>query len=424
MKHDSSEEAFRAGRISAIQSDHGLIPQSVSDLAGTADGFHLCTDLIDLVERGRSRIKGTADPARPHVLAVRLSGRAQLEFRVFYVEPQQVVDESNGDDRARPAVIEGGARTHRAPLQPPPEVPQEVAAQVHAPDASGTAPEAGVEPVSSERVAPTESATQQSRADAYAGDDSQSQARDDAVPHLPSPPRTGTEVPTEQPSTLGELFQPKNATVLALRDAKDTRLAHKILRAERAGRLKHYEDFIEQLKKAHNPLRVRELLTATYQQGHITVDRLGSLDWSGLEGITKAVPLRRAMFVRGRIGPIAAPGSLRCRLYVEALLSREHDEVVRSLVHKGNLNCHILDRGVALKIAPLWDRGYVRVKLGVRRGLAPEARFGVTIEDAYLEQCDDEQRNALANELAEQVRRAPPAEPEWTMDEPWPTGDV
>ena len=207
----------------------------VSDLAGTADGFHLCTDLVDLVERGKSKITATADPARPHALAVRLSARGGLEFRVFYVEPQQIADDSGGDDKARPAVFEGDARTHTAPLQPPLKVPPGEPGHCPTPDASAASEEVAAQPASSEGGEPSDSTAPHSRADALEEEGSQAQARDDAVPLPPCPPPTEAEAPTEQPGTSGELFKPKNATVLALRDAKDTRLAHKILRAAKAG---------------------------------------------------------------------------------------------------------------------------------------------------------------------------------------------
>lgn len=420
MKHDVAEEAFLAGRLSSYQSDHGLIFLPFSDLAGTADGFHLCTHFVELVERGKAMIKATADPARTYALTARLSARGGLEFRVLYVEPQQTSDDTERDDRAWPAAVEGGARTHTGPLQPPPKLSEGEASRNATTDPDAAAADKAVQPALPDSGASVDSTEPRARGGVSEQDGRQAQARENAAPQPPCPPHAGAEAQMEPPETSGELFKPTNATVLALRDAKDTRLANRMLRAVKAGRLKYYEDFIEELKKAYNPLRVRELLTSTFDEGHVTTDRLGPLDWSELEGITKAVKLRHAMFVRGQIGPIGAPGSLQCRLHVEALLSREHDEVVKSLVHKGNLNCALLDRNVALKIAPLWDRGSVRVKLGVKRELKPEARFEVTIEEAYLEQCDDERRSALAHEVAEKVRRAPPAEPEWTMVDPWP----
>lgn len=420
MKHDVAEEAFLAGRLSSHQSDHGLIFLPFSDLAGTADGFHLCTHFVDLVERGKTMIKATADPARTYALTARLSARGGLEFRVLYVEPQQTSDDTERDDRAWPAAVEGGARTRTRLSQPLPKLSEGEASRNVTSASDSAAADKAAQPAFSDGGAPVDSTEPRVRRGVSEQDDSQALSRESAAPQPLCPPHARAEAQMEPPEASGELFKPTNVTVLALRDAKDTRLAHRMLRAAKAGRLRYYEDFIEELKKAYNPLRVRELLTSTFDEGHVTTDRLGPLDWSELEGITKAVKLRHAMFVRGRIGPIGAPGSLQCRLHVEALLSREHDEVVKSLVHKGNLKCSLLDRDVALKIAPLWDRGAVRVKLGVKRELTPEARFEVTIEDAYLEQCDDERRNALAHELAERVRRAPPAEPEWTMVDPWP----
>jgi hypothetical protein len=124
---------------------------------------------------------------------------------------------------------------------------------------------------------------------------------------------------------------------------------------------------------------------------------------------------KERMYVLGRVVGIDSPNTSRIKITGEVLLTPKYAEVLRKLTHNSSkvMTPLLESNDLSHRLLLFWNRGRVRFKIRLSRGLAIESLESAVIEDAYLEDITDEQIEEQVEWAAEALRRRPPDEPEW-----------
>jgi hypothetical protein len=147
-----------------------------------------------------------------------------------------------------------------------------------------------------------------------------------------------------------------------------------------------------------------------------TVMKFGpTLSWDNLPRIRVPLPFKERMYVLGRVVGIDSPNTSRIKITGEVLLTPKYAEVLRKLTHNSSkvMTPLLESNDLSHRLLLFWNRGRVRFKIRLSRGLAIESLESAVIEDAYLEDITDEQIEEQVEWAAEALRRRPPDEPEW-----------
>lgn len=387
MNDESLNEAFHRGELRVIGMSQSSIGHSTASMVRTDDGFTTIYDQVDDLQSKRHQVRLFADPTRLHLGVSRPDGHGGFECRALYVEFK--------DSRAVDA----------EQLTPPATV--DSSAEVGDPDDQGTFG-ASVEPGPPARQPRNEH-----------GPVIEKETPPAAPEKRPEPPSISVPIQRQkQQASLGLEVSADHASEQA-----DIRLVHEMLTDYHANRLVWYEDFMARIRRdGANHGRVLQMLCGdgmgddNNDWADTTMTMGLSLSWDGLPRIRASLPLKKRMIVIGRVDGVEAPESKRIRVTHEHLVTKIHAPELAMLTSDGKHKTLVLraDSSDLYKRALLYcDRGQVRFKLRLSRGLAIERRPEAVIEDAYLENVEDQQIDDHIQWIAEALRRRPPREPEW-----------
>lgn len=383
MNQDPILEAFRNGKLRFKPSVVPPLPRVFEHLSRTADGWLIGVEVVDELSKGLNQITALADKSLKFLSGVRplSDGRRGFEFQNLYVE--EAASEETSEDIDEPVTTDPVGAVHDQNASAAPAARQLHQAEAH------------VEPATLEwPTAPSTPAMLERRSEA--------QALSVSVP-----------MPTEQPDLeIARVAEPTDAETAY-------RLAHEMLtdyHAERR-RLSWYEDFMSRLEKRPD---IREMVLQVLRDvdhwSDMTMSRGDTLCWDGLTGITTALPFEKPLVFVGYVEALDRPEHKRVKVSCAHLVTTHHSEAIR-LLSRGNpatLSLGIGSEELGKRLALYWDRGLVRFKVRLKRGLALEAPYQGVIEDAYLEAPSIEVTEELTTWAQAVVARRPPNEPLWT----------
>ena len=377
MNLEPLKEAFRRGTLRILGMESKTAHRNLEGLVTTGDGFGLVDDHINRMRSGESQAHDFADPSRSFLPLVRQRADGGFDFRAFYVdssdpaEPQRApvaaVALAGADDDSRdndPQVNESGVE----PFEPPCE-----------PDTAPT----------DRRPPPALPARQ----------------AEPATIRTPSPPPQSTLDLSEETDDADK--------------EEDLSLVHQLLTDYHARKLRWYEEFIEGVKDAHDPQRVLHMIAGNKESDDLWSDTpmtVGpTLSWENLPRIRVPLPFKERMYLLGSVVGIDSPNTGRIKITSEVLLTPKYADVLRKLTHNASkVMTPLLDStDLSHRLLLYWNRGRVRFKIRLSRGLAIESLESAVIEDAYLEDITDEQIEEQVEWTAEALRRRPPDAPEW-----------
>ena len=377
MNLEPLKEAFRRGTLRILGMESKTAHRNLEGLVTTGDGFGLVDDHINRMRSGESQAHDFADPSRSFLPLVRRRADGGFDFRAFYVdssdpaEPQRApvaaVALAGADDASRdndPQVDESGVEPFESPCEP------------------DTAPP-------DRRPPPALPARQ----------------AEPATIRTPSPPPQSTLDLSEETDDADK--------------EEDLGLVHQLLTDYHARKLRWYEQFIEGVKDAHDPQRVLHMIAGNKETDDLWSDTpmtVGpTLSWENLPRIRVPLPFKERMYVLGRVVGIDSPNTSRIKITGEVLLTPKYADVLRKLTNNpSKVMTPLLDSNdLSHRLLLYWNRGRVRFKIRLSRGLAIQSLESAVIEDAYLEDITDEQIEEQVEWTAEALRRRPPDEPEW-----------
>lgn len=377
MNLEPLKEAFRRGTLRILGMENKTAHRDLNGLVTTGDGYGLVDDHIRRMRSGESQAHDFADPSRSFLPLVRQRADGGFDFRAFYVdssdpaEPQRVpvvaVALAGADDVSRyndPQVDESSVEPFEPLCEPDTASPDK-------------------------RPPPSLPARQ----------------AEPATIRTPSPPPQSTLDLSEETDDADK--------------EEDLRLVHQLLTDYHARKLRWYEQFIEGVKDAHDPQRVLHMIADNKESDDLWSDTsmtVGpSLSWENLPRIRVPLPFKERMYVLGRVVGIDSPNTRRIKITGEVLLTPKYADVLRRLTNNAsNVMTPLLDSNdLSHRLLLYWNRGRVRFKIRLSRGLAIQSLESAVIEDAYLDDISDEQIEEHVEWTTEALRRRPPDVPEW-----------
>jgi hypothetical protein len=372
MNRDRLHEAFRRGQIASQQRSSFDFTLALDKLKRTPDGWFLAVDLAELAERGVEAAPRGSEATRNFVVVARPDGDSGLLFRLM--------DVFLTDEPERPAEIE------------PPSA-----------DADDIVLES------------TNNVLEQQHSNLPLAPAARALATDDA--------RSQATVQVQPPAT-----PPLELTARALdavKEAEDLLLVQSILKVIKANKL-NFLDEVEAMivAKAHDRRCVRDNLINVMPTWPVTHTCIEDIDWTGLEGLSKPLPMRNRLLLEGVITGVLVEehaGAVRAgevRIARPRVITQEHKEAVDSCTlktsHCVKLAFEAEDRGLRLSLFQALGRRVI-LAAQVSRCLAVGSPWHLSVIDTFPVNVTEFDLQRYRRRLETELKRKPPEDGFWQL---------
>lgn len=228
-------------------------------------------------------------------------------------------------------------------------------------------------------------------------------------------PSTSLAMPTQQLA----LPSGKSALQAQMEQDKDTKLVREILLAWKRSHIRTHQDLDQRIRRAHDQIRVRRMVAEVKPDTKPHPMRKGEVSWGDVNGISGYLPFADPLMVVGDLldlsSPSGRPEDSKVLVRIKHVLLPADLDSVQFFKGKANQpkELHVDSAEVAWRLAQLWTRYKVRLKVTLSRKVPLHGHWFGTVSEVYPEALDEEGRQVHVDWVARELARVTPGAHEW-----------